>query len=32
VPAGEMATRFPVSAVQVRAACVQLALAAAGTN
>jgi AcrR family transcriptional regulator len=32
VRAGAMAQRFPVSAEQVRAACVQLALAAAGTS
>jgi AcrR family transcriptional regulator len=31
VPAGEMAEGFPVSADEVRAACVQIALAAAGT-
>ena len=31
-PTGEMAQRFPVSTEQVRAACVQLALAAAGTG
>ena len=31
VPAGEMAEGFPVSADEVRAACVQIALAAAAT-